>query len=316
MPIRTQRNLFNGVNPLLHSRWQARHGWHNFHNIYITYTVGLMRKQLLPMGYTAQIEDSLQIRRVGDDQPGKTYKPRADILIADSLWHTSTGTALAEPVLRLEQLLEDIDTEHPYNSIVIYPQDAPPEDTPVAWVELLSPTNKGNSDDARTYLNKRRVLLESGAVYVEIDYLHETPTTFVGLSDYTTGDPYAKPYHIVVLDPRPEFKEGRGKPYGFAVDQTIPTVRIPLNDGDFIDFDFDAAYQKTYTEMAYGLELVDYALLPENLERYNTLYQGRIAVRLLAIREALEAGADLETADITPPDMTLEEALSIIETWK
>ncbi|MBL8132993.1 MAG: DUF4058 family protein [Anaerolineae bacterium] len=313
MAIRARRNLFGGVNPHLHSRWQARRGWHQFHNVHITYTVVMMRAQLLPMGYTAQVEESLQVRRL--DAAATPLAPRADILISDLRWRDPGTALLAEPTLPLEQLLDDIDTEHPYSAIALYRRDAPDE-APVAWIELLSPSNKGAAEDAQKYRAKRRALLQSGAVFVEIDYLHETPTTFASLGDYTSGSPEAKPWHIVVLDPRPDLRSGRGQPYGFVVDQPIPTVTIPLNAGDRLVFDFDAAYQKTYTEMAYGLEMVDYTLLPDSFERYNTLDQARIVARLTAIRAAMESGADLETADIMPAGLTLEEALRLAADWR
>lgn len=240
---------------------------------------------------------------------------RADVLISDLRWRDPGSAMLAEPSMPLEQPLEDIDTEHPYSAIALYRREHS-DDAPVAWVELLSPSNKGISEDARKYRAKRRALLESRTVFVEIDFLHETPTTFSSLGDYTTGSADAKPWHIVVLDPRPDLRVGRGRPYGFVVDQPIPTAMIPLNDGDLLIFNFDAADQRTYTEMAYGLELVDYALLPDSFERYNTPDRARIVARLMAIRAAAESGADLETADIAPASLTLDEALRLAANWR
>ncbi len=62
-PIRTRRNLYQGINAHLHSHWQAAGGWNGFHTSHIVYLTTALKVALLPLGYTAEIEASLQIRR-------------------------------------------------------------------------------------------------------------------------------------------------------------------------------------------------------------------------------------------------------------
>lgn len=306
---RSLKNQYLGINAHLHSFWQAEGGWNNFHNRHIGDLAGLLRLQLLPMGYTAVMEESLQVRRVDNS----TSRPRSDILIGD---RDSTRAAETETAfyaeLTVAELVDEVDEEKPYRAVAIYEHksDDPMHGDPVGWIELLSPTNKGSGEDANTYLNKRRALLDSGLVFVEMDYLHETPPTFSRLRDYSAGERGAHPYRIVVLDPRPNFRSGPAQVTEFDVDQPIPGVQIPLNRGDVLTFDFGAAYGKTFEEMAYGLEYIDYRDLPVNFARYSVDDQARIGARMVAILEAAKSGVDLERGPFPAAAMNLEDALA------
>jgi hypothetical protein len=79
MPVHSVKNQYLGVNAHLHSFWQGTGKWNRFHNYHIGQIIAPLRAQLIPMGYTAQIEESLQIRRIGDSP----RRPQADILISD-----------------------------------------------------------------------------------------------------------------------------------------------------------------------------------------------------------------------------------------
>ncbi len=57
-PVRSIKNQYRGINAHLHSFWQARHKWNRFHNVHIAHLVGLLKAQLLPMGYTAVNEEA------------------------------------------------------------------------------------------------------------------------------------------------------------------------------------------------------------------------------------------------------------------
>ena len=74
-------------------------------------------------------------------------------------------------------------------------------------------------------------------------------------------------------------------------------------------FDFDAPYQRLYQEMLYGLDTVDYAILPPNFDRYSPADQARIANRVLAVIAAAQAGVDLEAGPFPVATLSLDEAL-------
>ena len=96
----------------------------------------------------------------------------------------------------------------------------------------------------------------------------------------------------------------------FDVDAPFPTVALPLSGDETLAFDFGVPYRKTFEETLYGLQLVDYAMLPDGFERYSANDQRRIAARMLAVVEAATAGADLETGPFPVVDLPLEETLA------
>jgi hypothetical protein len=314
MPIQSVKNQYLGINAHLHSYWQARSKWNRFHNVHAAHLMQNMKAELLPMGYTADLEDSLQVRRLFD----KPRRMKPDIYIRDLNPERSTQSASGQihgtPAVTLDDFMDDEeDKEHPYSAVAIYERERN-TDEPVAWIELLSPSNKGYTADARIYRSKRLEVLNNGVVFVELDYLHETPPTFWRMSDYTQGEEDSSAYRIVVLDPRPDFTSGYAYPNEFDVDTPIPQVVIPLNESDVLDFDFNRAYQETFEQSLYGYDSgFDYSALPLNFERYSLEDQTRIARRMLSVMEAVHTGTDLETGPFPVKEVSLEEALAQIE---
>lgn len=325
-PIRSIKNQYLGVNAHLHSYWQSVGGWNSFHGNHIADLLRLLRVKLLPMGYTAEIEPSLQIRRL--DTPDS--EPESDITIFDphpvrpflEPGKASPGSGVLV-LSALDALQEPPLSEKELQGIAIYRIEDQGRDRgqPVTWLELLSPSNKGGSEDAELYRDKRSKILHSGVVFVEIDYLHESGATLGRVANYRIrrNQPApltAHPYRIAVIDPRPYFAQGRAYINEFDVDAAIPTVMIPLNGDDVLQFDFNAPYQKTFEETLYGLELVDYSQLPLRFERYSSSDQARIANRMLAVINALRHQRDLESGPFPVEAWPLEEALAQIETLK
>jgi hypothetical protein len=152
MAVRSVINQYRGINAHLHSYWQAAGGWNNFHNRHIDDLAGWLRQSLLPMGYTAIMEHSLQIRRWHSDE-GRTL--RADIAISDLQPGPRLGVGTSsEQQLTVADMVTEIEVEKPYMALAIYPLSRESGE-PVAWLELLSPANKGQGRDAQSYLSKR-----------------------------------------------------------------------------------------------------------------------------------------------------------------
>lgn len=290
-PIRTQRNLYRGVNAHLHSHFQAMGSWRGFHTSHLTHVLVALKSQVLPMGYTVDAEVSLQIRR----HDGFLQSPRADLAIFDTVPERAKSNQRPTEAARtqgqvatLPALLDlPMSVEKPYRAIVIKPLGEP--DTIVTWLELLSPSNKVYPPDAADYRQKRLQILDAGIPFVELDYLHETPALFVV--------PTESAYRIAVFEPRPTLLDGVGHVVSFGVDEPIPMMTIPLSADDTLSFDFNAPYQRTYSELLYGLELVDYAQLPANFETYNEADRARILSIMLAAADARQRGGEL-TADL------------------
>jgi hypothetical protein len=128
---------------------------------------------------------------------------------------------------------------------------------PIARVELLPATNKGYTSEAENCQKKRLELLHDDLLFIELDYLHETPPTFIPLPDYRPRstprhDTTAHAYRIVVLDPRPSPAQGFAYLYAFDVDQPIPHLVISLRQDMSLTFDFGEPYYETIAKAAYG----------------------------------------------------------------
>jgi hypothetical protein len=319
MSVRSAKNQYRGINAHLHSRWQAEGGWAEFHTRHIVHLADALKAVLLPMGYTAALEPSLQIRRL--DIPSPPEYPESDVTIYDldpvrplRTLASPGSSAAGELVFPItETLLADPISEKTYSAIKIY-EARSDRGEPVVWIELLSPSNKPGGRDVRDYFNKRIKIIESGIVFVELDYLHESAATLRGLPDYRTkqaqlSEIQAHPYRILIVDPRPSLEAGVVRVRGFDVDEPIPTLTIPLNADDELTFDFGKPYHKTLEDALYGLELVDYSQLPVNFERYRESDQMRITNRMLAVVEAAKAGANLEKGDFPVGSWSLADAL-------
>src|SRR5262245_9658813 len=258
MPVRSVINQYRGVNAHLHSFWQGKGQWNRFHDYYVGQLMSLLKARLLPMGYTAELEESLHTRR----DSGDPYRPVADVLITDldpeRAQQPSQRAGNGSQRLTVAQLVTELVVEERhYSAVVLFERsrNLNPDDA-VAWIELLSPTNKRKGKDADVYQSKRADLLRKGIVFLEIDYLHETPPTFDTLLDYSSESRHLEthPYRIVVLDPRPDAASGPAFVREFDVDEPIPAMPIPLNGDDKLDFDFGEAYQKTFKDGLYGYD--------------------------------------------------------------
>lgn len=298
------KNQFLGINPHLHSYYQAEGGWEGFHSNHLVDMTRALRAQLFPIGYTAEIEESLQIRRTGED----VIAPESDVTIYDTQPHRAALSSVPyqgdthQLVMELPKTIARIDPDAaPFRAIAVYQQ--PRQDRiPVAWIELLSPANKPKGRHSSDYQYKRTKLLDSGLIVVELDYLHESSPTILRLADYRKKEQGSHPYRIIVFDPHPIYLKGKTYVSQFDVDAAIPTVTIPLSGSDKLDFDFNAPYQKTFEEMLYGLQLVDYSTLPANFDRYSQDDQAQIFTRLLSVK----AGEDQTPAPLDP--LPYEEA--------
>lgn len=311
MAVRSLKNHYRGINAHLHSLFQHQGGWDEFHTSHIVHLSTLLKTQLRPMGYTAAIEQSLQIRR--NEQPAG--KPKSDVTLYDLDKSRSRHQPVPLPadthqlVLDLPDVLENEEELAEYRAIGVYEFDASEQGDPVAWIELLSPSNKPSGQDDIYYRKKRRKLLESGIVFVEIDYLHESPPTFPRIESYRRKSD-AHPYRIIVVDPRPSTAEGKFYASQFDVDDPIPVVNIPLNGEDILKFDFGVPYTKTFEEVFYG-DLVDYSQLPLHFDRYSESDQLHILTRMLTVIEA----QDLEQAPLPliQPPASVEEGLKRLQ---
>ena len=119
------------------------------------------------------------------------------------------------------------------------------------------------------------MLLGTGIVFIEVDYLNFQPSTFPSLRDSL------KPYHIAVLDARQHGQQGEARLYNFSVADALPTVNIPLMGEDTISLDFGIPYQATLEDTGFTMQ-IDYQQLPAGFDRYPEPDQAYIASLMLS----------------------------------
>jgi hypothetical protein len=294
-----RRNLYWGVNAHLNSYLQDEPGeWTMFHTAHIG-DVARILDRVLPDGYEVGLERSLQIRETHPDtgepiRPRRT-QPRPDVSIyqlAGSARQPISTPLTAEPTLTLAaidtmQLDEDYEEQLYLRAVVVREITVRGGRVPVTRIELLSPTNKRPGRGYVEYFRKRNATLEARMPLIEIDYLHESEPVPARVPSYPDAELDAHPYTAYVTDTRLSVQQGITVAYGFDVDTPIPVIRVPLAGSDAIGLPLDDAYQQTFTSLRAFSNVVNYAELPMNFERYSPADQDRIRA---VMQRAAEGG--------------------------
>jgi hypothetical protein len=286
MAIRSNRNLYPGINAHLNSFLQSEGGgWESFHAHHIVDIATILDKHL-PPNYYAAAEKSLQISQVSFAET-ITRQNRPDVAIyqlSEQQTYQASSSVAAAPIATLPLIETLEDEEETITSVVIYEiEDGKIPGKAVTRIELLSPANKPGQGYYRQYMSKRTQALRSGLFMAEIDYLHESRPIIPTLPSYANGDEDAYPYLILVSNPHPKPEDGHIDIYGTKVDELLPIINIPLADAETVPLDLGAAYNQTFENARMLQVIVDYALLPERFERYTAEDQTRIQERMKVI---------------------------------
>jgi len=249
MDTASLNNPFMGINPLLHEILLTQDRWQEFHNVFLTQCLLALRQQLVNTAYTVGLEQTVRIQSVSD--LFTRYRP--DLLIA-----TNKNTPYLIPsqtsptaMLAITDVMDLDDPDPDPLSVVIKKYE---DDNPVAWIELLSPSNKLPFDGYYQYRSKREVVLGASIVFVELDFVHNQPPTLRYL-DYSKGEEGAYPFHITALIPNPRIETGVAQVSHLKVMEKIPALNIPLLGDDELILDLEAVYQNMFTQAAYASEI-------------------------------------------------------------
>jgi len=308
MAIYSKKNQYMGVNAHANSWLQNTSGeWSPFHHDHITDLTRALNA-MLPAGYEARSERSLQIKEVYPDDPTQNRRryPEPDVSIFDmvrSQPRSDTPSPAYAPslVFPLTDIIER--DEETLAATIIYEIDESSElGRPITRIELLSPTNKSAGEGFKQYIDKRDATLYSGMPLIEIDYLHQQPPVINRMGRYPQNL-NAHPYLIIVSDPRPSIGEGKGYLYAFNVDDPIPLIDIPLDHGEVVaGFDLGAVYNTTFRQSRTLIRVTDYEAPPLNLDSYSTDDQARIRDRQCMVKAMRESGHDLNVEGPFPID--------------
>lgn len=262
-------NLFTGVNPLLMSRLQVRGEFEGFHSMYIGGLVGHLNERL-PDNYYAHLAVKLDLyhRIIAGSRYEDIFRHKKQYthLTSDELETSPTlFVPISDFVLEKRDMVVAIwETSH---------------EMPFMIIEMLTPTKKLGGKDA--YTEKRKEFIQSNIILVEIDILHASPSPidYIPLYPHHEG---ATPYYIAMTNLQETYKTAI---YQFGISQPMPTIRLPLFDGDSVLCDFDAVYQKAFVNGRFYMD-INYADAPMELGAYRQSDQMAILSHLAKIRDA------------------------------
>lgn len=312
MSVRSALNQYLGANAHFLSYCQSadktkRKRWAGFHDAYIHDIQRTLGAALEPFGYAVDNTTSLQVREYdpeSDQETGRFHPEKSDLGVfhdpapdfsyptpaPDRLMTSGVLTLPIPDTFRLDETaffhalaIREIKQTDDWGKIV-------------AWIELLSPSNKPGGADARDYLSKRLTLVAAEIPLIEIDLLHKQAPVIAGIPLYRPGRGQAanaKPYLITVTDPRPGApSSGYTRVFSFKVDEPFPLVPIPLLGEFDHPFDFGVPFNQTFA-LAVHHRLVDYEQLPEDFDTYQLRDQAAIQARMRIVqlrRDQLEQG--------------------------
>ena len=208
---------------------------------------GEVRRQLNPrLGekYAARLNVRIEVERQSDDDPGLFWAD-VDVRTAAPGWAAGPdGGVATTPATGTLPLVAAVH----WKLVTVEVRDRD-RDEVVTAIEILSPVNK-RRPGLLEYRRKRRGYWEDGVHLVEIDLLRRGVRPAPAAAG---GD-----YRVTLTE------AGRAELdfWAFGVRDPLPTVPVPLLDGDGpVALDLAAAFRETYDAAAYDRS-VDYAAPP------------------------------------------------------
>lgn len=234
---------FPGIDPFIEGQL-----WSDFHTSFIAALRDDLMPKLLPR-YVAILEERIYVESE-PEQPRIHFRP--DVTIAAE---SSAGSRLRRPTaLITEPVQVPLPVSDPVREPFIELRQRDSREL-IAVIELLSPSNKRSSGNGRVeYLSKRQQVLSSSAHLVELDLLRGGERLPMGRS-LPPADGYA-----IISDAR---RRPMAAVWPISLRQPLPTIAIPLGDGDpDVSVDLQAVFQVVYDRACYEY-LLRYDVPPE-----------------------------------------------------
>ncbi|MCY2988850.1 MAG: DUF4058 family protein [Planctomycetota bacterium] len=238
-------NPFPGIDPYI--EWEGY--WPDFHARFVNYWCETLVGEL-PDNYDARLNERVNLIEYHPAR-GKLIGPDVAILQREPTWKASPvaagGVATLEPTT-LPLVIESEETRETY--IEVYHR---PDETLVAVLELLSPSNKSGAD-RRRFLDKRAAVLRHNVHLVELDLLiggerlpvagRLPPGHFYAFVSRFTQRPYCDAF-------------------AWRLPDLLPAIPIPLMPPDHdVCCDLTAVFSQTYERGRYARTL-QHDLLPD-----------------------------------------------------
>lgn len=242
---------FPGMDPYL----EKPTGWSNVHTRLIVALADNLTAKIRPRYYVSVEERTYLLQ---SDEMDKIMRPDVGIVRESAPIYEAAlaGTAVSP-------LLEAQPTARPITVTLPMPEEVRErflevrlvdDGRLVTAVEILSPTNKQSGKGRQLYAEKRQAILESETHLVEIDLLRAgKPPEFIPASQLS---------HYYILVSRAEQRPSATL-IPFAVQQSIPTFRLPLLPGDDEpEVDLGQILHALYDRAGFDLR-IDYKQAPE-----------------------------------------------------
>lgn len=240
------KSPFPGMDPYLEQYWR------DVHHRLCTYACDALQPQVRP-ALLARIEERLVVE--SDDGYERSIYP--DVKLAErfprAAANTGGGGAATAAVAEIDEpLLVAVSGEKPTEGFIEI-IDPTTGGKLITVIEFLSPSNKTTVEGRRQYKAKQKELADAGVSLVEIDLVRaggwvlQVPRSNLPASHRT-------PYRICVHRGWDGF---RFEVYRAPLNSRLPTIRIPLRQGDAdAKLNLQALIDQTYENGAY--DQIDY----------------------------------------------------------
>jgi hypothetical protein len=215
-PGMTTKNPFPGMNPFFEQQWQS------VHTSLIAYLSDALQERL-PPDLVARPE--AEAVALGAGGLAALYRPDVQVREPWALKEPGAAAVAAEPapVIATEPIRVFL-AEETDRWIEI-------RDTTgrlITVLELLSPSNKLESDDRDRYLRKRRTFVSGGVNLVEIDLVRQGATVFPVPIPHVLREAGAGYGVCVFRVAQPATREV----YPIGLRERLPVIRVPLRPAD------------------------------------------------------------------------------------
>ena len=231
------RSPFPGMDPYLEGEY-----WRGFHNMISVAISQQINPQIVPK-YIAVVEVHSSVEEVNISTIRKTY-PDVSIypLKEEDKRKQQTQTATLEAPIRRTVL---IDQPYELRSVNIYRTE---NKELVTAIEVLSPANK-RGRDLRQYRRKRDRILNSATHLIEIDLLRGGTRPGNELDGIETD-------YLFLVNRASRQDIRHSDIWTASIAETLPTIPIPLADGDAdAQLDCQQAFERVYEENYFYLTL-------------------------------------------------------------
>jgi len=239
-------NPFPGMNPWLQPFWR------DVHAAFLVYARDQLNAEL-PSGLQARVDERLAI-----DADGETFHAYLPDVAITEPWDRPSGPLLGlggQTVTAAEPIVVDLGDE-----VLRHVEIVDSRAHVITAIELLSISNKIDSDAALAWRRKREDYLRGGISVVEIDLLRGGSWALPSRSLLKPVPEGRVCHHAAVTRP-PRIQ--RCEFYILPLRQRLPAIRVPLrpNEAD-VALDLQVLVDQCYQGGRYG-SVIDYSRPPE-----------------------------------------------------